>query len=103
MSESLSLLSEGGGGGGGGGNEGGGVIGVFLPAKFWSTKLLFSSVVKSSSTCSRLMSTSTVDGPLQLFVCSSDCSISSKVVFGRGEPPSCVSKCKWILQREVST
>ena len=84
MSKSLSLLSGVGGGGGGGGNEGGGIIGVFVPTEFWSTELLFSSVVKSLLTCSRLMSTSAVDGPLQLFVHSSDCSISSKVVFGGG-------------------
>ena len=73
MSESLSLLSEGGDSGGGGGDEGGGVIDVFMPAKFWSMELAFPSVVYSSSTCSRLMSTSTIDGPLQLFVHRSDC------------------------------
>ena len=84
MYESLSLLSGGCSGGGGGGGEGGGVIGVFISAELWSTKLAFSSVVESSSTCSRLMLTSAVDGPLQLFVCSFDCLIYSKVVFGRG-------------------
>ena len=84
MSESLSLLSEGGGDGGGGGDEGGGVIGVLVPTEFWSTKLVFPSVVNSLSMCSCLMSTSIVDGPLQLFVHSSECSISSKAIFGRG-------------------
>ena len=82
MSESLSLLSEGGGGGGGGGDEGGGVIGVFIAMELWSTKLSFPLVVDSLSTYSHLMSTSTVDGPLQLFVHSSKCSISSKAIFG---------------------
>ena len=103
MFESLSLLSEFGGGGGGGGDVGGGVIGVFVPAEFWSTELPFSSVVESSSNCSRLMPTSAVDDPLQLFVHRSDCSISSKAVFGRGGAPSCVGKRKWILQREATT
>ena len=65
----MSLLSGGGSGGGVGG--GGGVIGVFGSAGLWSTKLSFPSVVDSSSTGSRLMSTSSVDGPLQLFVHSS--------------------------------
>ena len=64
MSESLSLLS----GGGGGGGEGGGVIGLFISMGLWSKELTFPSVVDSSSTGSRLMSTSVVDGPLQLFV-----------------------------------
>ena len=47
-------------------------------------ELVLPSVVESSSTCSRLMLTSTVDGPLQLFVRRFDCLISSKAVFGRG-------------------
>ena len=97
MFESLSLLSEGGGGGGGGGDEGGGVIGVFMPMEFWSMKLPFPLVVESLSMCSCLMSTSTVDGPLQLFVRSFDCYISSKAIFGGGGTPSCVGKSKWIL------
>ena len=84
MSEPLSLHSEGGGGGGGDVDEGGGVIGVFISAELWSTKLLFPSVVDSSSTCSQLMSTSAVDGPLQLFFHSSECPISSKALFGGG-------------------
>ena len=67
MSESLSLLSGGGSSGGGGGGDGGGVIGVFVSVELWSMKLLFLSIIDSSSTCSQLMSTSTVDGPLQLF------------------------------------
>ena len=100
MSESLSLLSGGGGGGGMGGGEGGGVIGVFVFVELWSTELLFSSVFDSSLTCSRLMSTSAIDGSLQLFVCSKECSISSKAVFGGGGAPSCVGKSKWILRWE---
>ena len=103
MSESLSLLSGGGDGGGGGGGEGGGVIGLFVSAGQWSTKLPFPSVVDSSLTGSRLMSTSAVDGPLQLFVCGFHCSISSKAVFGEGGAPSCVGKSKWILRREDAT
>ena len=98
MSESLSLLSGGGDGGGGGG--GGGVIGLFVSVGLWSTKLLFLSVVDSSSTNSRLMSNSSIDGPLQLFVHNSECFVSSKAVFGRGDAPSCVGKSKWILQLE---
>ena len=82
MSESLSLLSEVGRGGGGGGGESGGVIDVVVPAEFWSTKLVLLLVVESSSTCSHLMSTSAGDGPLQLSFRSSNCSISSKSVFG---------------------
>ena len=78
MSELLSLLSEFGGGGGGG--ESGGVIDVVVPTEFWSTKLALPSVVESSLTCIRLMSISVVDGPLQLCVRRSECSISSKVV-----------------------
>ena len=46
------------------------------------------------------MSTSAVDGPLQLFGCISECSVSSKAVFGRGGIPSCVGKSKWILRWE---
>ena len=84
MSESLSLLLGGGGSGGGGGGEGGGVIGLFISAGLWSTKLPFSSVVDSSSTGTRLMSTSSVDGPLQLFIHSSKCSMYSKAVFSGG-------------------
>ena len=103
MSESLSLLSEVGRGGGGGGGESGGVIDVVRPAEFWSTELELPSVVKSSSTCSRLMSTSAIDGPLQLGVHRSACLISSKAVFGRRGTPSCVGKSKWILQREGAT
>ena len=91
----MSLLSEVGGGGGGGGDEGGGVIGVFVFVELWSTELAFPSIVNSSSTCSRLMSTSAVDGPLQLFIHSSRCSVSSKAVFyGEGGAPSCVGKSK---------
>ena len=82
MSESLSLLSKVGGGGGGGGGEIGGVIDLVKPTEFQSTDLELPSVVESSSTCSRLMSTSAVDGPLQLFVHSFECSSSYKVVFG---------------------
>ena len=100
MSESLSLLSGGGGDGGGGGDEGGGVIGVFISAEIWSTELSFPSVVDSSSTCILLMSTSAVNGPLQLFVCSFECFVSSKSVFGGGGTPSCVGKSKWILRRD---
>ena len=103
MSESLSLLSEVGSGGGGGGDEGGGVIDVFVPAEFWLTELAFSSVVYSSSMCSRLMSNYDVNGPLQLFVHRSDCLISSKAVFGGGGTPSCVGKSKWILRWEGAT
>ena len=86
MSESLLLLS----GGGGGGGEGGGVIGLFVSVGLWLKELSFLSVVDSSSTGSRLMLTSFVNGPLQLFVCNSECSVSSKAVFGRGGAPSCV-------------
>ena len=84
MSESLSLLSEVGGGGGWGGGESGGVIDVVELVEFWSMDLELPSVVESSSTCSRLMSTSVVDIPLQLFVRRSDCLISSKAVLGGG-------------------
>ena len=84
MSESLSLLSGVGGGGGGGGGESGGVIDVVGPVEFWSTDLELPSVVESSSTCSQLMSTSAVDGPLQLCVRRSVCSISSKAVLSGG-------------------
>ena len=100
MSESLSLLSGGGGGGGGGGDEGGGVIGVFISMELWSIELPFLLVVDSSSTCSHLMSTSAINGPLQLFSYSSKWSVSSKVVFGGGGTPSCVGKSKWILRLE---
>ena len=103
MSESLPLLSGGGGDGGGGGGEIGGVINLFFSVGLWSMELLFPSIVDSSSTGSRLVSTSAVDGPLQLFVCSSECSVSSKVVFGMGGVPSCVNKSKWILWLEGST
>ena len=98
MLESLSLLS--GGGDGGGGCGGGGVTSLFISAGLWSSELLFLSVLDSSSTGSRLMSTSSVDGPLQLFVRSSECSVSSKAIFGRGGAPSCVGKSKWILRLE---
>ena len=84
MSESLSLLLEVGGGGGGSGGESGGVIDVVEPIEFWSTDLELPSVIESSSTCSRLMSTSAVDGPLQLCVCRSAGLISSKAVLGGG-------------------
>ena len=84
MSKSLSLLSKVGGGGGVGGGESGGVIDVVGPAEFWSTELELPSVIESSSTCSWLMSTSAVDGPLQLCVRRSNCSISSKAVLGEG-------------------
>ena len=103
MSESLSLLSEVGEGGGGGGGESGGVIDVVVPAEFWSTELVLPSVIESLSTCSQLISTSAVDGPLQLCVRRSDCVISSKSVLGGGGAPSCVSKSKWILRREATT
>ena len=102
MSESLSLISEVGGVGGVGGGESGGVVDVVGPAEFWSTELALPLVIESSSTCSRLMSTSAIDGPQQLFVHRSDCSISSKDVFGEGGAPSCVDKSKWILRREAS-
>ena len=81
MLESLSLSSSGGGGGGSG------VIFLLLSAELSSTELSFLSVVLvviSSSTSSRLVSTSSVDVPLQLFFYSFECSVSSKVVFGRG-------------------
>ena len=94
MFELLSLLSR------GGSDGGGGVIGLFISAGLWSTELVFMSVVDSSSTGSRLMLTSTVDGPLQLFGHSFECSISSKAVFGKGGTPSCVVKRKWILWLE---
>ena len=100
MSESLSLLSEFEGGGGGGGGESGGVIDVVEPAEFWSTDLELPLVVESSSTCSWLMLTSAVDGPLQLGVRRSTCSIYSKAVFGKGVAPSCVGKSKWILRKD---
>ena len=67
---------------------------------FWLTELPFPSVVDSSSTCSRLMSTLVVDGPLQLFVHSFEWLVSSKAVFGGGVSPSCVGKRKWILRWE---
>ena len=92
MLESLSL-SEGGSGGGGGGGGGSGVIGLFISVELWSTKLSFPSVflvVGSSLTSSWLVSTSSVDVQLQLFVHSSRCFVSSKAVFGRGGSPSCV-------------
>ena len=86
MSESLSLLLGGGGGGGGGGGEGGGVINLFFSAGLWSTELSSPSIifVVSSSTSSRLILTSSVDVQLQLPVYISECSVSSKAVFGRG-------------------
>ena len=100
MSESLSLLSGGGGGGGGGGC--GGVICLFLSVELLWMKLSFPSVVSviSSLTSSRLVSTSSVDVQLQLFVYSFESSVSSKAVFGRGGVPSCVGKSKWILWLE---
>ena len=100
MYESLSLLSEVGGGGGVGGGESGGVIDVVEPVEFLSTDLELLSVVESSLTCNWLMSTSAVDGPLQLCVCRFACSISSKAVIGGGVAPSCVGRSKWILRRE---
>ena len=84
MSKSLSLLSEVGGVGGVGGGESGGVVDVVGPAKFWSTELVPSSVVDSSSTYSGLLWTCTVDDPLQLCVRRSDSLTSYKVVCGRG-------------------
>ena len=84
MSKSLSLLLRGGSDGGGGGDEGGGVIGVFVSAELWSTKLSFPSVVDSSSTSARLVLISLIDVPLLVFVPNSECSVSSKAVFGRG-------------------
>ena len=103
MSKSLSLLSGSGGGGGAGG--GGGVICLVLSAELSSMELSFLSVVFviSSSTNSRLVLTSSVDIQLQLFFRSSECSVSSKVVFGRGGAPSCVGKSKWILRLEGTT
>ena len=100
MSESLSLLSEVGGVGGVGGGESGGIVDVVAPVEFWSTELVPSSVVDSSSTYSGLLWISTIDGPLKLFVCRSAGAISSKVVLGGGVAPSCVGKSKWILWRE---
>ena len=94
MSESLSLIL------GGGGGDSGGVIGLFVFARLWLTKLSFPSVVNSSSIDNRLMSTSSVDGLLQLFVHSFECCVSSKAVFGEGGAPSCVGKSKWILRLE---
>ena len=79
MSDSLSLLSGDGGGGGG-------FICLFFSLELSSTKLSFLSVVfvVSSSTSNRLVSTSSVDVQLQLSVRGSECSVSSKAVFGRG-------------------
>ena len=93
MSESLPLLSSGG--------VGGGFICLVLSVKL-STKLSFPSVffVVPSSNNSRLVSTSSVDFQLQLFVHIFGCSVSSKVVFGRGGAPSCVGKSKRILRLE---
>src|SRR5713226_6093323 len=101
MSESLSLLSEVGGGGGGGGGEGGGVIDVVVPTEFWSTELALPSVVESSSTYSRLMSTSIVDGPLQFLFVGLIVRFLLKMYLEWGGTPSCVGKRKWILRREV--
>ena len=87
MSESLSLSKGGGcGGGSGGGGRGSGVIGLFVSAKLSSMKLSSPLVVfvVLSSTNSQLISTSSTDVRLQLPVCSSECSVSSKAVFGRG-------------------
>ena len=84
MSESLSLLSEVGGVRGVGGGESGGVVDVVTPAEFWSTELVPPSVVDSSSMYSGLLWISTVDGPLQLCVHRSVCSISSKAILGGG-------------------
>ena len=101
MLESLSLLSSGGGSGGGGG-VGGGVICLVLSAELL-TELSFPSVVlvvHSSLTSSRLLSTYSIDVLVQLFVRSSECSVSSKAVFCRGGAPSCVGKSKWILRLE---
>ena len=100
MSKSLSLLLGGGSGGSGGG--GGGVICLFLSVELLLTKISFPSVVffVSSLTSSRLVSTSSVDVQLLLSVRSSECSMSSKAVFGRGGYPSCVGKSKWILRLE---
>ena len=83
MSESLSLSSLGGGGGGGDS----GLFCLFLCVELLSTELSFSLVflvVVSSLTSSRSGLTSPVDVQLQLFVCSSKFSVSSKAVFGRG-------------------
>ena len=101
MSESLSLLSSGGGSGGGGGG-GSGVICLLLSVELSSMELLFPSVVfvVSSSTNSRLVSNYFVDVQLQLSVCSFECSMSSKAIFGRRGAPSCVGKSKWILRLE---
>ena len=98
MSKSLSLLLGGGGGGGGSG-----VIGLFVSVGLWSMEISFPLVVDSLSSYSRLMSTYAVNGPLRLFFHSSECSISSKSIFGRGATTSCVGKSKWILQREGAT
>ena len=100
MSESLSLLLGGGNGGGGGG--GGGVICLFLSTELSSTELSSPLVVFVIlfSTSNRLISTSSVDVQLQLPVHSSECSVSSKAIFGRGVAPSCVGKSKWILRLE---
>ena len=84
MSESLSLLSEVSGVRGVGGGESGGVVDVVAPAEFWLTELVPPSVVIYSSMYSGLLWIYTVDGPLQLFVHSSESSVSSKAVFGRG-------------------
>ena len=97
------MLSLGGGSGGGGG-VGSGVICLVLSMEL-STELSFPSVVFviSSSTSSRLVSNSSVDVELQLFVHSSKFSVSTKAVFGRGGAPSCVDKSKWILRLEGTT
>ena len=92
MSESLSLSSLGGGGGGGGGGDSG-VFCLLFYAELLSTELSFSSVilvVVSSSTSNWSGSTSPVDVQLQLFVCSSKFSVTSKAVFGRVGAPSFV-------------
>ena len=68
------------------------VVEVVVATELSSTKLSSPSVVfvVSSSINNRLISTSSVDVQLQLLVRSSECSVSSKVVFGRGGAPSCV-------------
>ena len=84
MSESISLLSEVGGVGGVGGGESGGIVDVVAPAEFWSTELVPPSMVDSSVSYSGLLWISTVNGPLQLCVRRSACSISSKAILGGG-------------------
>ena len=85
MSESLSMSSLGGGSGDGG------VICLFLSTELSSMKLSFPSIVLVviySSISIQLLSNFSIDVQLQLSVPSSECSVFSKAVFGRGGAPS---------------